>query len=197
MALTKQAKILTKPQLTRLLDLVQHSRYPERERVMILLSYKAGMRAKEIAYVTWSMATNADGEIGDVIALPNSISKGKHGGREIPIHSDLRAALEALKAQRGDRVRPDGRIIHSERADGYSPNGIAHWFATRYTQTGIEGASSHSGRRTFITSGARKISEAGGSLRDIQQLAGHASLHQTQSYIEGSSDAKRKLMDLI
>ena len=81
--------------------------------------------------------------------------------------------------------------------DGYSANAIAVWFRTRYAEIGIEGASSHSGRRTFITAAARKITEAGGSLRDVQQLAGHASLATTQAYIEGDTEAKRKVIDLI
>ena len=58
-------------------------------------------------------------------------------------------------------------------------------------------SSSHSGRRTFITRAAKKVVEAGGSLRDVQQLAGHSSLQTTQRYIEGDSEAKRKLVDLI
>jgi len=59
------------------------------------------------------------------------------------------------------------------------------------------GCSSHSGRRTFITRAARKIVEAGGSLRDVQQLAGHASLATTQRYIEGDTDAKRRVVAMI
>jgi integrase len=62
---------------------------------------------------------------------------------------------------------------------------------------GMQGCSSHRGRRTFITRAARKISEAGGSLRDIQQLAGHASLQTTARYIEGDAEAKRKVVALI
>jgi integrase/recombinase XerD len=60
-----------------------------------------------------------------------------------------------------------------------------------------EGCSSHSGRRTFITRAARKVSEGGDSLRDVQQLAGHTSLDMTQRYIEGDTEAKRKLIALI
>ena len=143
------------------------------------------------------MVTDASGELADCIALPNRASKGKGGGRTIPIHNDLRAALTALKTIRGDRARPNLPIIYSERADGYGANAIAVWFHEKFRELGIEGASSHSGRRTFITGTARKIVEAGGSLRDVQELAGHASLATTQRYIEGDSAAKRKVIGLI
>jgi integrase/recombinase XerC len=195
--LGKQAKVLSKRELQRLLDHVSHSRHPERDRVIVLLSFKAGMRAKEIASLTWSMITDASGALAETIALPNRASKGNAGGRFIPVHDELRAALAALHAARDDKVRPDRPVIYSERAGGYSANALAVWFYERFAELGIEGASSHSGRRTFITAAARKIVEAGGSLRDVQELAGHASLATTQRYIEGDSAAKRKVIGLI
>lgn len=195
--LTKQAKLVSAKELQRLLDHIGHSRHPERDRAIVFLSFKAGMRAKEIAGLTWSMVTDASGELADVIALPNRASKGKSGGRVIPLHRELRAALASLMAARPEKVRPDKPVIYSERADGISANAIATWFYERFRDLGIEGASSHSGRRTFITSAARKIVEAGGSLRDVQELAGHSSLGTTQRYIEGDSAAKRKVIGLI
>jgi len=164
---------------------------------MILLSFRAGLRSKEIAGLTWSMITDASGTLGDTIALPNRASKGRNGGRAIPLHDELRDALAALMAARPDKVRADRPVIYSERADGYSANAVAVWFFEKYREIGIEGASSHSGRRTFITALAKKIIEAGGSLRDVQQLAGHASLSMTQAYIEGDAAAKRNVMKLI
>ena len=198
----KQAKVLRNGELERLLRHVAHSRYPERDRVMVLLSFKAGLRAKEIAGLTWSMVTDASGDLADCISLPNSASKGKGGGRTIPLHRGLREALGALKAIGGARVQPSLPVVYSERskgvaAKGYGANAVAVWFHTRLAECGIEGASSHSGRRTFITSAAKKIVEAGGSLRDIQELAGHASLATTQRYIQGDSEAKRKVIGLI
>ncbi len=74
---------------------------------------------------------------------------------------------------------------------------VALWFHRLYTRLGLAGCSSHSGRRTFITRAARKVSEVGGSLRDVQQLAGHSSLATTQRYVEGSTDAKRRLVNLV
>lgn len=100
-------------------------------------------------------------------------------------------------AVRGDKVRPHLPVVYSERADGYSANAVAVWFLARFREIGIEGASSHSGRRTFITAAAKKITEAGGSLRDVQELAGHSSLATTQRYIQGDTAAKRNVIALI
>ncbi len=193
----KQAKVLRRSELQRLLNHVSHTRHPERDRVTVLLSFKGGLRACEIANLTWSMVTTATGELADSIALPNKASKGKGGGRTIPLHDDLRVALANLMAARPAKVRPDLPVIYSERAPGYSANAIAVWFLTRFREVGIEGASSHSGRRSFITLLAKKITEAGGSLRDVQELAGHASLATTQRYIQGDSAAKRNVIGLI
>jgi integrase/recombinase XerD len=204
MALGKQAKVLTEAQVKTVLRHVEHhGRYPDRDRVMVLLSLKAGLRAKEIAGLSWGMVTDVKGEVGDAIALPNSASKGKGGGRTIPLNAELRAALVALKdrASRGswgrDLVGPELPVIHSERRRGYSAAAVAVWFHRLYGDLGFSGASSHSGRRTFITKAAKKIVEAGGSLRDVQGLAGHASLATTQRYIQGDTEAKRKVVALI
>jgi hypothetical protein len=78
------------------------------------------MRSKEIASVTWAMVTDAEGEIGDVIALENRAAKGHAGGRIIPLHPELEAALTRLHGERGDKARPDLPVIHSERERGLS-----------------------------------------------------------------------------
>ena len=197
MALGKQAKILSDKQVRAILAELDTRRYPLRDRAMFLFSIKGGLRAVEIASITWSMVTDAEGEIADVIALENRASKGKGGGRVIPMHSDLKAALIVLQRERGDKVRPDLPVIHSERDRGLSPSAIAVWFHRLYSSLGMIGCSSHSGRRTFITRAARKISEVGGSLRDVQQLAGHANLGTTARYIESDTDAQRKVVALI
>ena len=197
MALGKQAKILTDKQVRAVLAELDTRRYPLRDRVMFLLSIKAGLRAKEIASVSWAMASDAEGEIADMIALENRASKGRGGGRHIPIHPDLKTALVALHRDRGEKARPDWPIIHSERDRDLSAAAVVVWFHRLYADLGMIGCSSHSGRRSFITRAARKISEVGGSLRDIQQLAGHASLGTTARYIEADADAQRKVVALI
>jgi integrase/recombinase XerC len=197
MALGKQAKIISDKQIRAVLAELDTRRYPLRDRVTFLLSVRAGMRAIEIASVTWGMVTNSEGEVGDVIALENRAAKGKHGGRIIPVHPDLKAALVALHRERTEKARPNLPVIYSERESGLSPAAVAVWFHRLYSGLGMIGCSSHSGRRTFITRAARKIGEVGGSLRDVQQLAGHASLGTTARYIEGDHEAQRKVVALI
>jgi integrase len=194
--LAKQAKTLTDKQVKRALAEVATHRYPERDRVMVLLSVKGGLRAKEIAMVTWGMVTDAEGNVGDALHLLNGASNGRKGCRTVPLNSALRDALIALKAKRNG-VEPGDRIIHSERDIGMSPGAVQVWFHRLYKEKlGLDGASSHSGRRTFITRCAKNIVAAGGSLRDVQELAGHASLATTQGYIQGDTAAKRRVVDL-
>ena len=193
----KQAKMLTPKQETAVLTYLQTMRYPVRDRVMFLLSIKAGLRAKEIACLTWSMVTDADGQVAEVMALPNKTSKGQRGGRLIPLNDLLCAALVELHQRRGDEVHSERSVVYSERGGHLTASSVTKWFFHLYRDLGMSGCSSHSGRRTFITRAARKVSEVGGSVRDVQQLAGHASLQTTQRYIEGDTDAKRKLVQLI
>jgi integrase len=197
MAQGKQAKILTTKQEAAVLRHLETTRYPERNRAIFLLSVKAGLRAKEIASLTWRMVTDANGEVANEISLPNSASKGKGGGRTIPLNSKLKEALASLYASRERKPVPHKPVICSERGGRMSAGSITVWFHRLYNDLGLVGCSSHSGRRTFITRGARRVVEVGGSLRDIQQLAGHSSLGTTQRYIEGNSEAKRKLVNLL
>ena len=74
---------------------------------------------------------------------------------------------------------------------------VVNWFAFLYRQARLDGCSSHSGRRTFITKAARSIHRVNGSLRDVQQLAGHRSIEMTQRYIEGNTAAKRALVRFV
>ena len=196
MALTKQAKIINKEVVDDILRYLDTTRYPIRNKLIFLLSERGGLRAKEIASITWSMVEDAQGNLTAEIILPNSASKGKDGGRVIPMAKVLRKAMETHK-NNSKNTEPHHRIIQTERASKTSAQVIVNIFQKWFADRGYDGCSSHSGRRTFITNAARKITSVGGSLRDIQYLSGHSSLQTTQRYIEGDSEARRKVVDLI
>ena len=188
----KQAKILSNDQVDDLLFFADQSRYPARNRLIVLLSVKAGLRAAEIANLTWDMVVDPSGQVGQVIELRDWAAKRK-SGRTIPLHKQLRAALIAWRADRPGR----GPVIRSERGGAIQPLSIVVWFYRAFAALDLAGCSSHSGRRTFITRAARLTSKAGGSLRDVQLLAGHRSIQTTQAYIDGDSDVQRRLVAMI
>lgn len=188
----KRAKILSTDHIDDLLFFAERSRHPLRNRLVVLLSVRAGLRAAEIAKLTWDMVLDPSGEVGLVLELQDKIAK-KRGGRSIPVHADLRQALKDARSRCEDR----GPIIRSERGGAMTPMSIVVWFNRAYSELGFSGCSSHSGRRTFITRAARMVHKAGGSLRDVQLLAGHRSIQTTQRYIDGDSDAQRRLIGLL
>jgi integrase len=188
----KQAKILSDQQIKSLLVFASGTRNPCRNNLIVLLSAKAGLRAGEIAKLTWDMVLGPTGEVGSVIELRDCAAK-KSSGRLIPIHPNLRTALTAWRQM----TTGGGTIIRSERGGAMTPVSIVNWFAIACRAVGLEGCSSHSGRRTFITRAARLVHRAGGSLRDVQLLAGHRSIQTTQRYIDGDTDAQRKLVSMI
>lgn len=189
--LGRQAKLVSAAMLEAMLEHVRAGTRPERDRVIVLLSLKAGLRACEIAGLDWSMVLDANGRVGASLDVRGAIAKGG-AGRRVPVHADLRRALRAL-LKAGDGVGP---IIRSARGGHMRANSIVNWFVALYAELGFEGCSSHSGRRSFITAAARNVARVGCSLRDVQMLAGHRSIETTQRYIDGDTEAQRRLVGM-
>jgi integrase/recombinase XerD len=111
------------------------------------------------------------------------------------MNAQLAEALRALHAEQEYPKR--GPVIVSERGRPMTARSVVNWFSGVYREVGLDGCSSHSGRRTFITRSARMLAKTGGSLRDIQELAGHQAITTTERYIAGDRDAQRKLVGLV
>lgn len=158
---------------------------------MFLLSLH-GLRAKEIADIQISMIVGSSGEIADCIALEDRASKGS-SGRLIPMNTQLRKRLEEYVGER--RHNLSDYVIKTERSEKFCANSVAVFFKRLYDKLGLVGCSSHSGRRTFITNCARRISVVGGSLRDVMTLAGHRHIGTTQRYVEVNTEAHRAMID--
>ena len=170
MSLTKKAKTLNKSQQLALVKYLETTRHSKRNIVIFNLSFKAGLR-----------------------------SKGKSGGREIFLNKELKKSLVDLFEIQKDKRNFDlgDRIIQSQRSKIVSSFVIGNTMKTWFKEMGLIGCSSHSGRRTAITELARKVTSVGGSLKDVQQFAGHSSLVITQQYIDINETASRKMVDLL
>ena len=198
MSIGKQAKILSDKQQNLTMAHLETTRYPLRNKIIFLLSFKEGLRAKEISKLAWGMVCNSDGKIADVINLSNNASKGKYSGRIIPMHKELKILLADLLAekQKDEYFSLDKPVIATERGEHTTPQVIVNFFYHLYKTIGFNGCSSHSGRRTFITNAAKHISLVGGTLNDVRLLAGHSSLATTQRYIAYDTEAQRKIVEM-
>ena len=198
MFIGKQAKILSDKQQNLTLAHLETTRYPLRNKIIFLLSFKEGLRAKEISKLAWGMVCNSDGKIADIINLSNNASKGKYSGRIIPMHKELKVLLTDLLAekQKDEYFSLDKPVIATERGEHTTPQVIVNFFYHLYKTIGFNGCSSHSGRRTFITNAAKHISLVGGTLNDVRLLAGHSSLATTQRYIAYDTEAQRKIVEM-
>jgi integrase len=188
----RQAGLIIPSVLRQMLAHANRSGSAARDRVIILLSVRAGLRAAEIAQLDWSMVLDSRGQVSETITIRDAIAK-KGSGRRIPLHPDLRRALSSLWRQ----SEQFGPVVRSTRGGAMRPNSIVNWFVQLFADLCIDGCSSHSGRRTFITAAARNAHRAGCSLRDVQLLAGHRSIETTQLYIDGDTDSQRKLVSLL
>src|SRR6516162_1040009 len=123
----KQAKILSDRHLRHLLTFVGATRYPDRNRILVLLSVKAGLRAGEIASLTWDMVLGPSGEVGTTIELHDTAAK-KSSGRRVPVHPDLHAALMAWRRT----TVGQGPVVRSERGGPMTATSIVNWSRKAY-----------------------------------------------------------------
>ena len=188
----RQAKIITPTMLRRMLGAVAGRETTKRDRVIILLSAKAGLRACEIARLDWSMVLDARGRVADCLAVRDAIAK-KRGGRRIPMHASLGRALVALK--RGSATV--GPVIRSARGGGMRPKSIVNWFIALFASLELEGCSSHSGRRSFITAAARNRTRPAAACATCNCWPVTSRYEMTQGYIDGDTRGQRRLVALL
>jgi len=176
----KHAKTLSQAELKRVLAVVNANRHAERNRLAVLLSFYAGLRVKEIAALTVGDVFTATGDVKSIIALTAEQTKGSKG-RNIVFGSKLIDALKLYYVQMQLKpIHAAKSLLRSQKGAAFSANSLCQLFGHLYADAGLEGASSHSGRRTFITNLAHK----GVSAKVLMTLAGHSNLSTTQRYIE-------------
>ena len=188
-----QAKTLTKEEIARVLDFITTRKYAARNRAMMLLTHLAGLRIGEVACLRWSDVMNLEGAVKDEIRLLPDMTKGRHA-RTVFVNIRLREELAAYAAQAKcvDRSYPFFASQKSVKT-GFSANSLAQTFALLYAGAGLEGASSHSGRRTFLTNLANK----GTAIHILKTLAGHRSISTTAAYLYSSPSQLKAAVELI
>lgn len=190
----KQARTLTNSELDRVLLIVREMPHCERNRIALLLSFYSGMRVKEVASLKIKDVYDADESVKTYIVLSPEQTKGKKG-RSIVVSKKLKKELSRYLAYLKQCKRdPESPLILSQKSNKpFSPNSLCQVFGRIYNKAGISGATSHSGRRTFITQLANK----GISVRVIMSLAGHQNLGTTQRYIDVNDELLKSAVEAI
>ena len=187
----KQAKTLSTQELRRVLDHIATRNHALRNRAMLLITYHAGLRVGEVAALRYGDVVAQDGSIKAEIHLRPQQTKGSHS-RVVFLGERIRKELATyVKANpQTSSIKP---LFYTQKREGFSANTLCQHFFYLYQQAGIRGASSHSGRRTFITTLASK----GIGVRVLMHLAGHRSISTTQAYIDVNDDMKRRAVELV
>jgi integrase/recombinase XerD len=186
-----QAKTLTQAELDQVLHFASTKKYPERNRALIFTSFLTGMRVAEIASLTMGDVLNTEGSIKNEVRLTAQQTKGGHP-RTVFISTKLKAELECYLKTRHIQD-PDIPFFHTGNRLRFTANGLCVWFYWLYRDAGISGASSHSGRRSLITTLAQK----GISVRVLASIAGHKSIAVTQKYIDVNPEMCRNAVELL
>jgi integrase/recombinase XerD len=162
-----RAKVLAAAELSRLLAHMALTSQPKRNCVIVLLSFHAGLRACEIAGMAWPAVLRPDGTLANVVRVEADTAKNGRA-RSVPMHAELRAALRVLHGEQGQPLT--GPVVRSQRGGHMTARSIVNWFAGIYAETGLQGCSSHSGRRTFITNAAKLVAMAGRQRQRVAKL---------------------------
>lgn len=191
--MSKQAKTLTQTELRRVLDYVATRKHAARNRAIIMTTFLSGMRVGEVASLTYCDVVDSSGTVKAEIRLSAAQTKGNHA-RIVFVNERLRKELE-LYCRSYIPTNLNQKLFYSQKAssNGFSANTLTQFFHYLYKRVGIDGASSHSGRRTFITNLASK----GIGVRVLMSLAGHRSITTTQAYIDVNDEMKRRAVELV
>lgn len=191
-----QAKTLTENEFNKLLQHIKKTRHPKRNRLMVLMTYLAGLRVGEVAALKIESVINPDGRVKSEIHLDSNQTKGNKA-RVVFLPDKLKIEIENYIQQYPYNNRSEPLFISQKTSrinlKPISADTMTQLFKRFYQNAGLENASSHSGRRTFITN----LANRGISARVLQQLAGHKHLSTTQRYIDVNDEIIRSALELI
>ena len=188
-----QAKALNKAEIEQVLQWVTTRRHAQRNRAILLLTHLAGLRIGEIASLRWSSVLTATGTIKEEIRLLPEMTKGKHA-RTVFLSTRMRQELQAYADTYRRTAELDYPLFYSQKSvrEGFSPNTMAQTVGLIYKGCGIDGATSHSGRRSFLTNLANK----GTAIHLLKALAGHRSISTTAAYLYSSPSQLKAAVEL-
>jgi len=187
----RQAQTLNEAQFRRVLHYCRSRRHSLRDTTIFMISFYAGLRAKEIAALTLGNVFDEAGTVREQFILGTEQSKGGQR-RTVYLNQRLRKALAEYGASK-QLKNLDLPLFASQKGGHFSANTMCQLFLDIYKPCGFKDASSHSGRRTYIT----RLANKGVGVRLLAALAGHSHISTTQRYIDVNSDQLVAAVELL
>jgi integrase/recombinase XerD len=188
----KQARVLTDAEFKRLLAVVAQMKHAGRNRLALMLSHLAGLRVGEIAALTVWDVIDSESKVRQQLRLRAEITKGGQA-RVVFLNEKLRREVERYRTEWLEDRDADAPLLLTQKRTAFSPNTLCQLLGQLYRQAGLDGATSHSGRRWFIT----RLAHSGVSPKVIMTLVGHRNLTTTQRYIEVRDEMMKAAVDLL
>ena len=197
----KQARCLNDKELNLLLLYINTRKHAARDRAIVLMTYWGGMRIGEVAATKIKDVLAADGSIKNEINLSISQTKGKYA-RTVVLADKLRKEIQTYLQTRFDTKQLialtysehiNKPLFKTQKSNGFSSNTLTYTMTMLYKAAGLSGASSHSGRRSFLTN----LSAKSVPLKVLMELAGHRQAQTTMNYISITQDMKRAAVELV
>lgn len=191
--MSKQAKTLSQQEVRRVLDYTATRKHALRNRCLVLTTFLSGMRVGEVASLRYKDVVDTEGNVRKEIRLRAEVTKTKEA-RIVFVNERLQKELQqyvnVIKLKDTNL-----KFFYSQKrsSDGFTANTLTQFFHYLYRRCNLDSASSHSGRRTFITNLANK----GVGVRVIMGLSGHRQLSSVQCYIDCNDDMKRAACELL
>ncbi len=191
MAREGKAKVLSEAEFKLVLLVAKVGKFATRNTALVYCSFGLGLRAKEIASLTIADVANVQYQLLDEICLKRSMTKGEKQRHVYLTHKKIRDVLQAHVNELKDTPR-NKALFQTQRKSRFTANTLQKWFKSLYDKAGIHGASSHSGRRTFIT----RLIEQGADIKAVSRLAGHANIVTTAIYVEDNPERLKRIANL-
>jgi integrase/recombinase XerD len=188
----KQARVPTEVEFKRLAAVVSQGKYGPRNRMALMLSYLAGLRVGEIASLRWGDLLDGEGKAREQLRLSAAVTKGGHA-RVVFLNARLRKEVEQYRASLAQPPALLQPVLVTQKRTAFSANTLCQLMRGWYDMAGLDGGSSHSGRRWFIT----RLAHAGISPKAIMMLAGHRHLSTTQRYIDVNDEMMRAAVEIL
>lgn len=191
----RKAPVLTASQFRQAVATARAGSYGSRNVALLYFSAALGLRAKEMSQLQLRDVLMTDGTLKDEVLLTRATTKGGKQRLVYLTNRDVRKALasyiEDRRADNRDPMLPSSALFRSQKGGGFSPNTMQMLFKRIYRATGLDHASSHSGRRTFATS----LIERGVDIKAVSTLMGHSTVAMTARYVESNPIRLRRVCE--